>query len=70
MMRTRGAMPQPADFIDAHDAPHDPLPIHWTRGLAAGASLRDPEASTVSQAYAAFLRRFDGLLADGDGGRR
>ena len=23
----------------AEDAPHDPIPVHWTRGLAAGASL-------------------------------
>ena len=39
-------------------APHDPLVIHWTRGLAAGASLRHLEtaAATVGQAYTPFLR--------------
>ena len=54
---------------DEEDAPHVPLPIHWTRGLAAGASLIDLEATTVFQAYRDFLRRFDGLLATGNGGR-
>lgn len=50
--------------FDLHDddAPHDPFAIHWTRGLAAGASLRDFEESTVRQAYASFLERFDKLL--------
>ncbi len=50
--------------FDLHDddAPHDPLAIHWTRGLAAGASLRDFEESIVRQAYASFLERFDKLL--------
>ena len=54
-------------------APHDPLPIHWTRGLAAGASLRHIEGTTVEQAYGGFLERFDGLLhmnAGGAGGER
>ena len=55
--------------LDEEDAPHDPLPIHWNRGLAAGADLHDLEASTVAQAYGTFLQRFDGLMAD-DGGRR
>ena len=47
--------------LDDEDAPHAPLPIHWTRGLAAGGSLRNLEESTVRQAYASFLERFDGL---------
>ena len=55
---------------DEEDAPHAPFPIHWTRGLAAGASLQDLEATTVSQAYADFLRRFDGLLMDRSGDHR
>ena len=55
--------------LDEEDAPHDPLPIHWNRGLAAGTSLHDLEASTVAQAYGTFLQRFDGLMAD-DGDRR
>ena len=54
------------DFFsyDLHDehAPHDPLPIHWTRGLAAGTSLRNLERTTVAQAYAEFLDRFDELI--------
>ena len=49
------------------DAPHHPIPIHWTRGLAAGASLRDIERTPVSQAYTQFLHRFDNLIADGNG---
>ena len=49
------------------DAPHAPLAIHWTRGLAADASLRDLEESTVRQAYASFLERFDGLTPTGGG---
>ena len=49
------------------DAPHAPLPIHWTRGLAAGAALRQFEESTVRQAYASFLKRFDGLTPAGGG---
>ena len=55
---------------DEEDAPHVPFPIHWTRGLAAGASLIELEATPVLQAYRDFLRRFDGLLVPGDGGRR
>ena len=43
------------------DAPHNPLPIHWTRGFAAGASLQYLEGTTVEQAYSAFLARFDEL---------
>ena len=46
-----------------NDAPHDPLVIHWTRGLAAGASLRNLERTTVRQAYESFLARFDSLVA-------
>ncbi len=42
-------------------APHDPLVIHWTRGLAAGASLVDLERTAANQAYRPFLERFDDL---------
>ena len=55
---------------DEEDAPHNPFPIHWTRGLAAGASLLDLEATTVFQAYGDFLWRFDGLLMDENGDRQ
>ena len=50
-------------------APHDPLPIYWTRGFAARASLRDLEDSTVEQAYGRFLERFDDLHRLGDRAR-
>ena len=53
--------------LDDDDAPHRPAPILWNRGLAAGASLRDPEKKTpaVRQAYAAFLKWFDEGVARG-----
>ena len=55
------------DLDDEH-APHAPLVVHWTRGLAAGTSLRLLERSTVEQAYAWFLKRFDRLMkVSGDG---
>ncbi len=50
--------------IDDHAGPHDPIAVHWTRGLAAGASLRRLEGSTVRQAYTPFLVRFD-VIAGG-----
>ena len=56
--------------LEEEVAPHAPFPIHWTRGLAAGASLLDLEATMVYQAYAAFLQRFDALLMHGGGVRR
>ena len=49
------------DLLDDH-APHDPFVVRWTRGLAAGASLRAIEGTTVDQAYSGFLRRFDELM--------
>ena len=39
------------------DAPHHPLPIHWNRGLVAGASLLDI-AGLPTAAYGVFLERF------------
>ena len=48
------------DIFD-QGAPHDPMPIHWTRGLAADASLHDLDQTTVDQAYTQFLARFDEL---------
>ena len=51
--------------FDLHEegAPHDPIAIHWNRGLAAGASLRDLEWEQTTAAYTKFLSRFDELLA-------
>lgn len=57
--------PAAVRFVFARDdecAPHDPLPIVWSRGLAAGTSLRSPEQAPVSIAYAEFLRRFDQIV--------
>ena len=49
--------------LASEDALHNPLVIHWNRGLAAGSSLRRLEESTVDLAYSSFLRRFDRLHA-------
>lgn len=53
--------------LDDKLAPHHPIAIHWSRGLAAGTSLRALEPTAVPQAYADFLRWFDGLIVT-DGG--
>ena len=54
--------------LDDERAPHAPLAVHWTRGLAAGTTLRLLERSTVEQAYTWFLKRFDRLMkVSGDG---
>ena len=50
------------------DAPHDPIPIHWTPGLAGDASLHYPEREIVSQAYLQFFERFDGLVTGNGNG--
>lgn len=44
--------------LDDDDAPHDPLCITWTLGLAASASLRNLEQASVTVAYTKFLERF------------
>ena len=54
--------------LDDERAPHDPIAVHWTRGLAPGTSLRDLEQTTVDQAYARFLGRFDRLVEASGGG--
>ena len=48
--------------LQEEDAPHDPIPIHWTRGFSAGSSLYRLEQHTVSQAYWQFFRRFDAVV--------
>lgn len=45
--------------LNASAAPHDPMPIHWNRGLAAGASLGSLDAVSARHAYSDFLARFD-----------
>ena len=48
------------ELLEDH-APHDPILVHWTRGLATGTSLRTIEGTTVEQAYGDFFARFDSL---------
>ena len=48
------------ELLEEH-APHDPIPIHWTRGLATGTSLRAIEGTPVAQAYSDFFARFNRL---------
>ena len=48
--------------LDDECTPHDPLPIFWNRGLAAGTSPRSLEQTSVTIAYAEFLRRFDRMF--------
>ena len=45
--------------LNASAAPHDPMPIHWNRGLAAGASLGSLDTVSARHAYSDFLTRFD-----------
>ncbi len=47
--------------IDHEDAPHIPIPILWTRGLAAGTSLRNLEKEAARFAYSEFLETFDNI---------
>lgn len=58
------------DLLD-ENAPHYPMAIHWTRGLAAGVSLEELEWTIVGQAYAEFLKKFDQVygLSDHGGGQ-
>ena len=55
--------------FDLHEegAPHDPIAIHWNRGLAAGASLRDLDREQTTAAYTKFLSRFDELADSRNG---
>ena len=44
--------------LNDDDAPHDPLHVTWTLGLAAGASLHNLDQTSVTLAYTRFLDRF------------
>lgn len=44
--------------LDDDDAPHTPLPIYWTLGLASGGSLLNLDETSLGGAYARFLSRF------------
>ena len=49
--------------INDEAAPHNPIAIHWTRGLAAGTILHDDlDRPPVKQAYLGFLKRFEELI--------
>ena len=55
---------QSAPFVfDLNDAaaPHQPMPIYWNQGFAAGTSLRRLDAIPIYLAYTPFLRQFDEL---------
>lgn len=55
--------------LDDYESPHHPIVVHWTRGLAAGTSLRDLRPSEpVTQAYAEFLSRYEDLVGIEDAG--
>ena len=47
--------------IDDEGAPHQPLPVYWNRGLAAGTSLRTLPKAPIRLAYPHFFERFDEL---------
>ncbi|WP_448594146.1 tyrosine-protein kinase family protein [Thermoflexus hugenholtzii] len=49
------------DLIE-EDAPHNPLPIYWERGLLAWPDLRSLESGPVQSAYSEFLERFERQL--------
>ena len=63
------AAPRDRFWFDLHEegAPHDPLLIYWTRGLAAIASLEKIDPATVEQAYGSFLKPFERLIESGRG---
>lgn len=55
------------DLYD-EDAPHNPMPVYWTRDFAAGASLRNLDTTPVNLAYENFLKQFDKLVERLDDG--
>lgn len=54
--------------LEDENAPHDPMVIHWNRGLAAGTSLRNLQETSVDLAYKVFFRQFDTLFPIKSGG--
>ena len=54
--------------LEDDEAPHSPIPIYWTLGLAAGASLRDLAGSSVPFAYLDLVSYIDSLI-EGSGNR-
>ena len=51
--------------LDDDDAPHSPIPIYWTRGMAAGAALRDVGSPLAYQDFVSVIR----AMIDEDGDR-
>ena len=50
-------------------APHRPIPVHWSRGLAAGTSLRDLRGTDFAiGAYGEFLAWFNNIIELNDVG--
>lgn len=47
--------------VGDNDAPHSPIPIYWTRGLASGASLRDVYRPL---SYVGFVSVIESMIAD------
>ncbi len=45
--------------LDETSAPHNPMEINWTLGLASGASLRNLDEQTMKAAYGRFFSPFD-----------
>ena len=49
------------DVNDA-SAPHQPMPVYWNQGFAAGATLRQFDQAALNLAYTPFLEQFDELM--------
>lgn len=49
--------------LSDEDAPHNPLPVYWNRGLLAWPDLRSLDEGAVRAAYGEFLERFEQLLS-------
>ena len=52
--------------VDEALAPHQPMPVYWNQGFAAGTSLRQLDEAALNLAYTPFLKQFDELM-DGTG---
>ena len=65
--QTESAPIVPFSF-DVNDAfaPHQPMPVYWNQGLAAGTSLRQLDQEALKLAYTPFLNRFDELMKGAD----
>ena len=55
------AVPFSFDVNDSF-APHQPMPVYWNQGFAAGTSLREFDQAVLNLAYTSFLKQFDELM--------